>query len=62
MYELLEIMILFVIGITVSLYISKNRIIYHGPNSKDYQDKIFFDKISSTYYKLIPKVHICPEI
>lgn len=47
-----------VIGFLISflIYFSINRIvIYKGPNSRDIIKKIYYDKITNQYYRLVPE-------
>lgn len=51
--------IFYIFGVIIGKLLFKNYI-YHGPNSKNYINKIY--KYNKKYYKLEPKICICPII
>ena len=57
----IELIFAFIIGLIIGYFMFYDNItLFHGPNSKDIKDKIYYNKEKDICYKLVPKVHICP--
>jgi hypothetical protein len=43
------------------LSVGTEKIIYHGPNSKDVKKKVFTDELTGKCYMFKPQIYLCPN-
>lgn len=43
------------------LFFGTEKIIYHGPNSKDVKKKVFTDEVTGKCYMFKPQIYLCPN-